>query len=878
MPQRAWALVGRDEEVNFIVRALEAGTPGGVVLSGSAGVGKTRLGREVVDRAASGGLATEWVVATTALRPLPFGALSPVLPAFGTAASAAGLLNTARLAITSKAPDGRLLLAVDDAHLLDDMSAGLLLQLATRSSVFLVLSVRAGDPAPDPLVSLWKDGLAARLEVRALSRPATEELVGVALGGPVDGWTARHLFEMSHGNPQLLRELLTLATESGTLRREGGRWRWWGAVQPGRRLRELVETRIADLDADQRAVLDTLAIGEPLEFAVLETLAEQAALAELEQRGLVVIEQEGIAVRARLDHPLYGDVLRATMPEATARGVRRSLARTVTSLERPDGDELLRVAAWRLDAGDASETDQLLRASEQAWRRFDGHLAERFAQAAQAAGCGAPADLALANALFVQNRFEDALATVAATAGRLEDDETKVNAALLHANLLLWGFGRPDEAEAVLAAAVDSIADPNHRDEVRAEQSWVPLYRGLPDRILELANPVVTREDAPASAKVRALAPVVVALAMTGRTATAVRAAEDGAATAMSLSDRFPTVLGSLLAATCYALGLDGGVTDAEQLARGLYEQGAADWSDGGRGLFGFAMGKAALERGHVHTAVATLGDAIACLQRDDIAQLLPWATACLARALALTGDVDAAQRVDAEARQRRPPLLDLYQAEYHLTATWLAAARGEHTIARELAAAAATEARTRGQHAHEALHLHDLARLGEPRCAAEPLASLARRADGRLIPLLARNAEALASDDASELDDIARQFEGCGYDLFAAETAAWASAAFRRAGRAASALGARERAVASRRRCGAVRTPGTQLIDDTPGVFDRLTGREREVIALVARGLTNRQIAARLHVSERTVDSHVHHAFTKLGLHHREELAHIVG
>ena len=49
-----------------------------------------------------------------------------------------------------------------------------------------------------------------------------------------------------------------------------------------------------------------------------------------------------------------------------------------------------------------------------------------------------------------------------------------------------------------------------------------------------------------------------------------------------------------------------------------------------------------------------------------------------------------------------------------------------------------------------------------------------------------------------------------------------------------------------------------------TPG---GLTAREAEVLALVAQGKTNRQIADQLVISEKTVASHLSHMFTKLGL-----------
>ena len=51
------------------------------------------------------------------------------------------------------------------------------------------------------------------------------------------------------------------------------------------------------------------------------------------------------------------------------------------------------------------------------------------------------------------------------------------------------------------------------------------------------------------------------------------------------------------------------------------------------------------------------------------------------------------------------------------------------------------------------------------------------------------------------------------------------------------------------------------------------LTAREREIAVLVARGLSNRDIAARLVISKRTVDAHVNHIFAKLGLSSRVQL-----
>jgi DNA-binding NarL/FixJ family response regulator len=62
----------------------------------------------------------------------------------------------------------------------------------------------------------------------------------------------------------------------------------------------------------------------------------------------------------------------------------------------------------------------------------------------------------------------------------------------------------------------------------------------------------------------------------------------------------------------------------------------------------------------------------------------------------------------------------------------------------------------------------------------------------------------------------------------------------------------------------------------DRPSAYasSALTRREKEIATLVAQGLTNRQIAKELVVSERTVDKHVTNLLKKLNLHSRGQVA----
>lgn len=64
----------------------------------------------------------------------------------------------------------------------------------------------------------------------------------------------------------------------------------------------------------------------------------------------------------------------------------------------------------------------------------------------------------------------------------------------------------------------------------------------------------------------------------------------------------------------------------------------------------------------------------------------------------------------------------------------------------------------------------------------------------------------------------------------------------------------------------------GTSTTSSTNGIH--LTAREAQVAGLIADGLTNGQIAARLRMAERTADAHVEHIRNKLGLHTRAQIA----
>jgi hypothetical protein len=272
-----WPLVGRDRQLTEIIAG--AGQTG-VVLVGAAGVGKTRLAREAVAQLASSGHTTEWVPATRSTAVIPFGAVSHLLPRHSqsTSDSRLSVLHTvaghfARMHQGQAIP----VVAVDDEHLLDEASAAVLHHLAARELASLIVTVRAGEPCPDAVGALWKDGLASRIGLAELSADAVNELLDHAFGERLAPVSRRQLHRVSAGNPLLLREVLLAGLDTGKLRHLHGVWRWTGEIRATTRLAEVVATRLGTLDDTVYAALEVIAGGEPVPVSLLEQLTGSAA-------------------------------------------------------------------------------------------------------------------------------------------------------------------------------------------------------------------------------------------------------------------------------------------------------------------------------------------------------------------------------------------------------------------------------------------------------------------------------------------------------------------------------------------------------------------------------------------------------------------------
>ncbi len=284
------------------------------------------------------------------------------------------------------------------------------------------------------------------------------------------------------------------------------------------------------------------------------------------------------------------------------------------------------------------------------------------------------------------------------------------------------------------------------------------------------------------------------------------------------------------------------------------------------------AAGLVATYRGRFPEAISVIEQALAALNAETS---LPWrlpARLLLARAYAALGQTGEAERVLDDATEHTGPHMELHEPQRMIAKAWLTAALGGERTAAEAARRAALAAHRAGQYALAAEALHHAARFGD-RTAAKPLAAVVPRLDGAVAVLYLRHATAVAAADADALDALSVDFDKAGLILSAADAAAQAVPLHYQAGehRRSGESAARAKRLAAL--CGGAITPAIRsAARPLP-----LTARVREIAAMIAAGLSNREIAAKLQVSVRTVEGHIYRACIKLDVSDREDLAAIV-
>jgi DNA-binding CsgD family transcriptional regulator len=889
-------LYGRSEELAVVARLLEGmrrGRAGVLALRGEAGIGKTALLDAAAESAADArvlrvaGLESEAELPFAALHAL----LRPVLDkagelperqgmalrgAFGMAESAGADrfgVGLATLSLVAElAEDRPVVCLVDDAQWLDRASADALIFAARRLYAERAAVIFAARDEPPGVIL---PGL-PELRVSGLDRGSAVQLLGSAGLASV---ARDQLIAEADGNPLALIELCRgLSAEQ----------RAWGftplalpAGSPLSQVQAVFAERIAALpEASRRAVL-IAALDGTADLAEVSRAIDAAGgsltdLAPAERAGIARVTPAGIT----FSHPLARAAVRAGADVAARMVAHRALAGVLDDDRR----------AWHRAALATGPDEQVAAELDAAARR----AGERGSPAAMSAAYEKAAELSASPA----ERGLRLILAVDAAAGAGQMDRgrmlarradplvssPRLKAALARVNaVMLFQAGRPAEAAEALfdgAALLD-------RDDSGAAQAMVArgvlhLWLNATDLQAALAHPGA------------ALTPLA---GQALRFTQALWRLQDGASAALELPESpaagrcvpgdpfrvnlvlFDLVRGDLQAARDRAAGLV-----AEYRETGLVSRLA-------HALTFLAFAQSALGERYDGQASASEGLWIAAdTGLAGWSGILAGVAGWLA---AMTGDEQACRALAEDARTRSAGVWSTPVT----FADW-ALARLDVGLGRYQGALDRLQALAEGPARHHVLqlyacpdHVEAAVRAGRPELAAGPLARLtawAQVTGQPWVTAVAARCAALVADDhraemlycravaAHEAGDPplerARTSLAYGEWLRRHQRRADAREHLLAAATAFARLGARpwqDRTEAALRAVGAA---APSLAADDP--LARLTPQELQVVRLAAAGASNKQVAAALFLSPRTVGYHLYKAFPKLGVTSRDELA----
>lgn len=453
--QGTWPLIEREQEFRTIQSALNpGGSVCGVVLTGDSGVGKTTLARLVTAGTETG---VRWVAGTESARSIPLGVFAHLV---GPAVSSDPVtyLSAARETLLA---EGDTIIGVDDAHLLDELSATLLHQLAIDRAVQIVATVRSGEAVPDAVTSLWKDNHLIRITLSPFTKEQSVELIESVLGGQLEEHSADRMWEASGGNALFLRHLVEGARAARTLRQVNGVWQLRGRAAITSELASLLAGRVEQLQPDVLAALKYLSLCEPLDIDVLSDLASEEAVEQAEIDGLVRITRDGRSLNVSFHHPLFGEVIRHGLGLASSRRLRGALVRALDSRPKDTPAARIRLADLALESDVGAIDPSLLgSAARDALNLAQVPMGERFARAAIADGGGADEAELLARALMWQAQPDKAEQLLAQY--RLADlDEIRATRiGVLRVGNMFWAMGDSKRADELLDEVRARVTEP----------------------------------------------------------------------------------------------------------------------------------------------------------------------------------------------------------------------------------------------------------------------------------------------------------------------------------------------------------------------------------------------------------------------------------
>jgi ATP/maltotriose-dependent transcriptional regulator MalT len=854
-------LTGRENELDAIRRALSrVGNYSGAVIVGPAGVGKTRLAHEVLARAEASGERTCWIVGTQSARQLPLGAFTASI-----CDTMSDPISDVRRVINSfiaQQRQGRLLIGIDDAHLLDGLSAHVVHQLAQAHGTRLVVTVRTGGEEPDAITALWKDDLLTRLDLQPLSAPETHRMIETTLGGVVDSRSAKRFWKLTGGNALFLRQLLKDQIAAGAIRQVAGVWMWDERVAVSDSIGDMVGRQLSRLTPDVALVVDTLSQYEPLAVDVLCDLVHRRDLEAAEQMNLVIVERSGSKLMARLAHPLFGELRRAAASEMYLSRIRGKLAQRLAKDDDADMHATVRRALLTLESDLPPDPHLFLQAARFAMTLLDLDLSDRFATAAADAGATEAVGL---RAISLAGRGHGDQAEVV-LAGIGPDDPDGHHWATVRAANLIWNLGRPRQASAILDGLASTPESAAEQAERAAIESCVDAVLARCETAADKARMALRSPTLPDYHAMLASIALTIAEGALGRTDDITDVVAEAIDRAINSSQASPMRFwyGGVYARACRLSGrIDECVRSAKQLSESARDVPGLAYAN-----LAFLQGHAELARGEIPAAVKLLHEALAGAEKHRVTTgLRPASCFALAEAHAKLGQPDAAQAAINEAQRCVPADYLFMQTALAVASGWVLAASGYLTDAISKVRAAGEDARKRNQRTHELACLQVTAQWGDTSGAIRA-GELANELSLPLAHAVARHTESLLADDGEGLLVASAEYRALGDRAAAADVAAQAAVAFSRNQQRKRSLNAAAVAQELATDCGGLCTPALRNPIGQP-----LTGRQREIIELVAAGLSNKEIADRLVTSVRTVEGHVYRAYQRLGAGSREEL-----
>ena len=865
-----WPFVGRAIEADSIVDALDTDDVSVILICGPAGVGKSRLAEECYDRSHFAHDRRGRCVANPTLRTIPFGAIAHLLTqsAVDIASSSGAALAMFSTVRQSLGPEPYLLF-IDDVQYLDEASTALLVQLLHVRAIRLLATQRSTEELPAGLATLLRGERLIRVDLGPLDRADTAELTRQVLGGELTSSLEMSLWESSQGNALYLRELVRGALGSGQIVSNYGVWASDGELNGTRLLLDLVTERLAGLDQRTMDLAETLALCEPLGLGQIEAQGFGDEIAELERLGIAKTTRNGMRREVRLSHPLFGDSIRASLPESSRRRILRRQADELQALGlRRRGDDL-RCVLWRLDAGVVSDQAALVRATNSANAGKDYELTIRLARAAVGAGAGIEAIAPLSEALYEVGRFEESY-EVAARAMESETDERQlVRLAVNMQRIMLWGLDDARGAVEMLDATKERVTHPVLRQMLEASKSSSYAFSYLPREALEVVERVSTSVPV-----LRSLAGIghAASLSQVGRTAEAVQVATTNYEAELARQETSDPVFAALhLVTRAFALTDNGQAAEAVVVAAEAHAGLVRQHLLSDRVWASLTAARAELMCGHLESAQRWGREGLAAADRWQIIQGRRLALTVLAACAAQMGKRDEA--ADLLARLEEIWKVDGFLGdEIVVGRAWALSCRGDREQARAEITAGADRAMRCGAVSTEGFLRHEAARLGAADERRVP--ALLAASQGPLMRARAQFITGAARRDASILEQAASAFAALGFDLPAAESARAAARIYRGQNVAGAAIRLDRMADDSLTRCPEADTPGLHVAES--GI--QLTEREQDVAVLVASGLSSRDVASRLFLSVRTVDNHLRHIYTKLDITTRNELVGLFG